>query len=637
MPEDEPTEPEGNVAEGCAPGDIVDGETCLVPGIEVCAEGFEAFDGGCVAVLPEAACENGTMALPGDAYCYEPAPCGDSVWGEIPLEANTHYVDAAYAGTSTGSQTQPWRTIQDAIDNAPAGGQIAVAAGVYAEALVIRNKAVRVWGRCPTMVQVGVPNQTAVSIETLAHGSEIHNLGLSGSFGVANGGSTDVLVEGAWIHDTTSRGVITENTLAEASTIVRHTLIDRASEIGASAFGSTVTIEDSVIRNTQQGGGSGRGISVRGSSTLTVRHSVIENNVDLGILVSGSTGLIERTLVRDTQPNGGLAGGGITFQPDSSSLLPASGTIDTTVVERNYTYGILVHGSAVGLTRVSVRDVWPQALDQSVGVGIQIQADDVTGAAAEVTMSEILVERAHYGGISATGATLDVHRALIRDLYPEPRSGEYGRGVLAFYDAATQQGVYGSFRGLRIERAVEAGLFAQGVELTLEDVAVSGTYARADGEIGRGICFQSENETLGSVATLSRIWIDENFDAGLLLEGTHATVNEIMVVNTYSTVAAGKFGDAIQVLGDPGFPEASALIQGAYVEGSHRAGVAVYGAAVSIQDSALECNPIDLNGQDIGERMFAFTDEGGNQCGCGGEQKDCRVLSTDLEPPRPME
>lgn len=618
---------------GCAPGEIAEGESCLAPGISVCPDGFDTIDGGCTAALPTTACPNGTMAVPGDAFCSEPTPCGSGRWGDIPLEPNTHHVDASHAGTSDGSVDRPWRTVQAAIDAVPPAGMIAVAEGVYDESLVIGGKAVRIWGKCPTLTAVGRPGQTAILVEAQAHGTEIHGLSISGAFGVANGGSRDVLLEGVWIHDTTSRGVLSEGQLGEASTIVRRSLIDRASEIGASAFGGTLTIDGSVIRNTQLGSGSGRGISVRGGSVLTVVNSVIENNLDLGILVSGSVAHIERTLVRDTMPVDGLGGGGVTLQPDSTTLVPASGTLDGVVIERNHTYGLLVDGSTASLSRVSVRDIAAQPSDGSVGAAVQIQAHDVTGTPADVTIRELLCERSHYAGLSITGAHVDASRVLVRDLYPEPRTGQFGRGILTFFDPSTQQGVTGTFRGVRIERAVEAGFFGQGVDLTLSDLAVMQTYARPDGDIGRGVCFQSESADLGSVAVLERVWIDQNHDAGLLLEGTTATVDHIFIADTLATVAEGKFGDAIQVLSEVGFAPAVANIHNAHVEGSQRAGIAVYGATVSIANSALECNPIDLNGQHIGNNAFALSDAGGNRCGCGEEQKDCRVLTTDLEPP----
>lgn len=636
MPEPPDAPPIDSGPEGCAPGELAEGDLCRAPGIASCPEGFDGIDGGCVAVLPEGECPSGTMAVPGDAFCHEPSPCAEGTWGDIPVEAGTHYVDGSYAGTSTGAAAQPWRSIGAAVDAAPTGSMIAVAAGTYPESISLRNKSLRIWGKCASMVHVGSASGTTILIENDAHGSEIHTVGIGGSFGVANGGSQNVLIDRAWIHDTASRGVLTENSLGDASTIIVGSLIERATEVGISGFGGILFVEDTVVRATRLDSGSGRGISVRAGSDLTLMNSVIEQNHDLGVLVSGSVGHVERTLIRDTQPNAGLSGGGLAFQPDSATLIPASGTVDGVVVERNQTYGVLVHGSLVALSRLTVRDTYPQQLDGSVGIGVQIQADDVTGAPADVTLEQLLSERNHYGGLAVSGAHIEASRVLVRDLFPEPASGEHGRGVLAFWDRTTHQGVTGRFRGVRIERAVEAGFFAQGVDITLEDIVVSGTYPRPDGEIGRGICFQSENEAIGSNAWITRAWLEQNHDAGLFFEGTTAVVDRITVRDTASTVAADKFGDAIQILSEVGLPLASATITNAHIEGSHRAGVAAYGAAVSLESSALECNPIDLNGQKIAEQPFDFRDAGDNRCACGDEVRACRVLSNELEPPSPL-
>ncbi len=621
---------------GCLPGELEEGNACLAPGVGSCGEGFTANDGACDAILPSSPCESGTLALPGDAFCREPAPCGDGTWGDIPLEPDTVFVDGAHVGPESGAATAPWRTIAAALEAVRPGGMIAIAPGSYPEALTIANKPVRLWGKCSAAVQVGRAGATTFLVRDGADGSELHSLGIGGTLGVVNGGSRGLLLHRVWIHDTASRGVSTESALGEASTRIVGSLIERASDVGVFATGASVTVEGSVIRGTVPANGSGRGLSVRGGSTLTLRGSVVEGSHDLGVLVSGSSGHIETTLIRDTAPLAGLSGGGLAFQPDSATGVPATGDVTDVVIERAHTYGVLLHGSTATLTRVSIRDVGAQPLDGAMGVGLQAQADDVTGALAFVTVEQLTVERTHYGGVSLSGAEVNVRRLLVRDIYPEPRSQAFGRGVLAFFDRSTGQGVTGALRGVRIERAVEAGLFAQGVSLTLEDAVVAGTFPRPDGAIGRGISVQSEDATLGSSLALRRVWLVDNRDAGLILEGTTATLEDVTVEGTAATFSEGRFGDAIQIITEAGLPPASATIVRAHIARSERAGIAAYGAEVSLSASVLECNPIDLNGQRIGARDFVFVDAGDNRCACGDEVRPCRVLSHDLEPPSPL-
>ncbi len=151
----EEAEPAPVVDEECVPGDIVapDG-ACLKPGVGECPEGFVASEpGACSAIVPSEVCAPGTMAVPGEEACREVSPCGDGTWGDIPVESNTQYVDAAFNGPSTGGADAPWRTINEAISAAEPGAIVAVAAGTYAEE-VYPWKAVRVWGRCASMVHV---------------------------------------------------------------------------------------------------------------------------------------------------------------------------------------------------------------------------------------------------------------------------------------------------------------------------------------------------------------------------------------------------------------------------------------------------------------------------------------------------
>ncbi|MBW2454319.1 MAG: DUF1565 domain-containing protein, partial [Deltaproteobacteria bacterium] len=144
--------------DGCRAGELglADG-TCQPAGVppELCAEGFEAVDGGCQPVLPAEPCPKGTVALPGETACHPLGDCGAAPWGDLPVDGATQYVDAGYTGgSSDGSAQAPWTTIGEAIAAAAPGALIAVAAGSYAENVMIASKSVRLWGRCAELVEV---------------------------------------------------------------------------------------------------------------------------------------------------------------------------------------------------------------------------------------------------------------------------------------------------------------------------------------------------------------------------------------------------------------------------------------------------------------------------------------------------
>jgi hypothetical protein len=116
----------------CPPGEQLVDTTCVPAGVppDGCAEGFvHDADRGCEALLPEAPCPAGLMAVPGETVCRAVAPCASGTWGDIPIEADTQHVDASYTGTaSDGSAETPWTSIQAAVDAVISGGIVAVAA-----------------------------------------------------------------------------------------------------------------------------------------------------------------------------------------------------------------------------------------------------------------------------------------------------------------------------------------------------------------------------------------------------------------------------------------------------------------------------------------------------------------------------
>ena len=60
---------------------------CVDSGISACPAGLVLDAGGCLAVLPEAKCARGAMALPGETKCHLVAPCLDGAWYDAPASA----------------------------------------------------------------------------------------------------------------------------------------------------------------------------------------------------------------------------------------------------------------------------------------------------------------------------------------------------------------------------------------------------------------------------------------------------------------------------------------------------------------------------------------------------------------------
>src|SRR5262245_56212645 len=241
------------------------------PGIapDGCATGF-VHDGeyGCTPTLPSERCPPGTMAAIGEDACRPVMSCGQGRWGDLSVDASTQHVDVAYAGSdSDGTADKPWTTIRDAFLAAAPGALIAVAAGSYPEDVVISGKAVRLWGVCPDEVEiVGTdPQSAAVSVQLVAHGSEVGGLAIRGpGLGVLVSGSEGVVLDRLHVHDTAWRGIDVESTLGTTSVKIAGSLVEGAHEAGILIMGSGASIEATSVRATLPLGSSGgRGISVQ--------------------------------------------------------------------------------------------------------------------------------------------------------------------------------------------------------------------------------------------------------------------------------------------------------------------------------------------------------------------------------------
>jgi Protein of unknown function (DUF1565) len=280
------------------------------------------------------------------------APCGEGTWGDIPVDASTQFVDQTYpGGDSDGTREKPWTTIQRAITAAASGAIVAVAAGTYAEDVVIAGKAVRLWGRCPAQVEIqgrGLQIGAVWVLRSLAGGTEIRSLTISGArSGIALSGARDVVFEAVWVRETGSFGIVVDDFYGPTSVVVKSSLVEQNHQVGVSVLGSDATIEASVVKGTlpNADGAFGRGISVQNDpgerAKITVRACLVEQNHELGVSVSGADATIEASVVRDTKANGdGTLGDGI-------AVANGTATIQNATVSGNARAGVASFGSQV--------------------------------------------------------------------------------------------------------------------------------------------------------------------------------------------------------------------------------------------------------------------------------------------------
>ena len=574
------------VDEACVAGEMpLEGGGCQPAGVppELCGAGFEP-DGamGCNAILPVEPCPSGQMAIPGDVACRPVGPCPDGPWGDIPVDATTEFVDGAYAGVdSDGTEARPWTSIQAAMDAADPGAIVAIAAGVYHEWVDLRFKAVRLWGRCASMVEL-VGDSTGyatIFLEDGIAGTEVRDLAVTGpEVGISLSGSENVLVDRVWIHDMGSRAINVQNDWGPTALTVTRSLIERTEDLAVHISASRLVLEDSVVRDTAPiAGNFGRGINAQilpasgERANLTVRGSLLERHHEAAVYVAASDATIERTVIRDTLPQASddLFGRGLVVEDEVQTGQGSTLELTASVVERSLEIGVVVVRSQATIEATVVRDTFPAVGNQRGGRGIEFDPFDGVGPQATVRWS--LIDRSTDVGLAMLGTAAILEGVRVRDVGPNAVTNDYGYGIVL-----QQQGPAppASVRWCVVERSREAG-----------------------------ICFMDHDGTI---------------------EGSAA-------IDTQSREKDGTFGDGIAVsaLETP----RAVTVKGSLVERSARSGVAAFGSQISLLGTSVDCNSIDLSNE-VTAQPGTFTDMGGNRCGCGDETRACQAKSSGIAPPQ---
>jgi hypothetical protein len=660
----------------------------LTPGD--CADGF-SHDGdrGCEPVLPAEDCIAGQMAIPGETTCHEVAPCASGTWGDIPIDAASEHVDISFIGMSDGSSANPWGSIQAAVDAAVSGAVIAIAEGSYVEDVVIVGKAVRLWGRCPALVEVVGTGLSAIRIEVGADASEVRSLAIrGGGVGVLMSGSLDVVVDSVWIHDNDDRGVDVEAALGPSSITVRNTLIEQFRNDGIYALGAAVSIEGSVVRDALP---ASMGVAVYYepaldvAPTLRLIGSLVERTYATGVLISGGDGTIAASVVRDTELGAqGVNSRGISVQHHPTADAPGSLDLSGSLIERSHDVGVLVAAAEATLEAIVVRDITADGTDFS-GTGIAVS--DVPGIGpSAVTLTNSLIDRSRAQGALSQGSNLTIEATVVRDIQPGAEGN--GRGVVVQLNEQTGSPGVLVLRGSLVERALSTGVFVQSAEATIEATIVRDTQLDVDGLFGRGVTAQPHAIGPPSVLTLRTSLLSGNHEIGVHISGAQASIEASEVrdmlpnadgllgrgVNvqpssfteaTSTLVMNGSlvqdsqeigiairdtvasldncvvegtratpdelFGDGLLALSD--MQLAHVTLTGVHVIDSARAAVSSFGATISLSGSSFVCQRFDFNGEPYFDFDHAFENLGGNLCGCPSADKTCKLVSAGLEPP----
>jgi hypothetical protein len=552
------------------------------------------------------------MAIVGDTECREIAPCGTGTWGDIPIEADTQFVDANYIGLNDGSQAHPFTTIGQAVAAANQGALIAIAAGTYAEYVVTPN-AVRIWGRCPDLVEVvGVePTQAAFNVwHDESSGVEIHDLAISGGGdAVSVSGARDVLVDRVWIHDTTAEGIYAANDFGATHVTVRRSLIERATNDGAFAGGVAIDIEYSSIRDTRVSAGdpsTGRGVNAQPGNggeraKLRIASSRIDASTDSGVFVSGSDATIEGTVVHGTlaAANARGIGAGIHVQRSVLNGERASARVVGSYVSDNHAFGVSVANSDADLETVVVRDTQS---DDGAGAGISVSAYPYLEERGRLTVRSSFLVANRSMGIAVDGSDATIEGVLIRGT---------GQKVDVLDSVGIAVANYARLRSVAeiascvIEAAHNAGIVIVGSDAQIRATAVRDTTALAsEDDISSGILIHSPVDTPErSTASIVTSVCERNAMSGIAISASDVTIESTAARDTQPNLL-GHYGQGIHVqLGQPSQQGSVVAIRTSAVERSRLGGILALSSDVSIDATKVVDTQAELASDGFGDGL----------------------------------
>ena len=379
-----------------------------------CLTGWKLVKGGwCEPVLPAGKCPKGSMAVIGKATCQPILDCGSGKYGKIKVTAKTIYVDRQYSkADANGSMDRPYQSIEEALSAAPSGAQIAVAAGVYLEDLVV-NKPVTLEGRCPELVTVkGYKADHKGTIQVTASGTVIRGLTVTGAHhGVVLYNATKVVVERCAIVDNADPGLALEK---KSEVTLRHSLVAGNHQVSVGARdSSTITVVHCDIRDTREklfkGESIADGLSVWDGKFTVVDSLISDHGPDAGIITYNSEGKILRSVIRRTRDRTQETG----FTSSGVWVQASDVVIQDTLIADNRPVGVIATESKVLLERSVIRDTRPGSKDRELGIGLLARGKNGRPWGT-LAMKDCTVTDNASWGVYALGGDAALERVVIR-------------------------------------------------------------------------------------------------------------------------------------------------------------------------------------------------------------------------------
>jgi hypothetical protein len=375
---------------------------------------------------------------------------------------------------------------------------------------------------------------------------------------------------------------------------------------------------------------------VQGASGTEV-HDLAITGPRRGVRVVDASGvLVDRVWIHDTADIGIYV----------DNLLAATDVnVNGSLVESCSDLGVLAFGAGVQIVDTVVRTTQPRASDGLFGGAIEVGAS-TSSPPSNLLLRGAVLEGNHDIALAVFSSAAIVEDTLIRDTSPNA-AGLFGRAI-DVEDSSTNPEHHATIavQSSVIERHFDIGIFTAGSDITLDSTVVRDVFSQvATQEYGRALQIQDRPEIghRGSGQINSSL-IERCSDVGVVAANADLTLQGSIVRMVAPRASDGAFGDGVALLRSVsgqdflGEPFASANITAVVIANNARAGVASFGADITLQAAMLECNNIHINGEvDLFGVAATFLDLGGNHCGCADDNVDCQLLSSELVPPAPVD
>jgi hypothetical protein len=405
--------------------------------------------------------------------------------------------------------------------------------------------------------------------------------------------------------------------------------------IGVFLRGAAGTVENTVVRGTRprSDSGGGHGINIQDGeqsgrrSELSVRTSVLEDNTNKGLALLGADVEMDDSVIRDTLPGKGGFGLGAHIERRSSNDERSSATVRRSVVEGSWAIGMYVTGGDLSVDASIIRDTVDS--DYTSG-GFHAGADPEDPGRTTLTVARSSIEHNAGMGVIAWGADVTLIESVVQDSQPGA-SGHFGHGMAIYDSGPSEAGATLTVLGTLFERNQHHGILMIGRDALLDGVVVRDTLIGPSGIAGLGIAILDGDES-GSPATASlrSTSVERSRGIGIYASGVDISIEASAVTDTEAT-DTGLYGDGICLDSPAGYPT-TATITDTAVSQSARAGVLNVGSHAIVSRSLFLCQAFDMDGEN-GDTPFQFDDRGGNGCGCPAAVAPCQVLSASLQPP----